>query len=264
MNENAETEHGGGQAPGPLGQTDSFPTDAELSRSLMESARKGVLSTLTPDSYPYGSLVSHVTSEGGDPIILISDLAEHTQNVRLENRASFLVNTASSIEGDPLSDARLTLVGKMELLDDPGALGDLYLSKHPYAAGYADFKDFNYWKLVVERCRFVGGFGHMSWMDGTAYSQADADPFSPNAEHAIEHMNDDHAGANLKFVQELGGIPDASEAQMVAVDRYGMTFQVPTEEGVRFSRVAFPEIATHASQLEPFVIGLLRSLPQDA
>ena len=263
MNENTETEHGGGQAPGPLGQTDSFPNDAELSRTLMESTSKGVLSTLTSDSYPYGSLVSHVTSEVGDPIILISDLAEHTQNARLENRASFLVDAASSIEGDPLSGARLTLVGKMELIDDPGPLADLYLSKHPYAEGYADFKDFNYWKLVVERCRFVGGFGHMSWMDAAAYSQAAADPFSPNAEHAIEHMNDDHADANLMFVQELGGIPDASEAHMVAVDRYGMTFQVPTEEGARFSRVAFPEIATHASQLEPFVIGLLRSLPQD-
>ena len=76
-------------------------------------------------------------------------------------------------------------------------------------------------------------------------------------------MNDDHADANLIFVQELGGIPDASEARMVGVDRYGMTFRVPTAAGDRLSRVAFTEVATEASQLEPFVIGLLRSLRED-
>ena len=264
MRRDTEVEHGGGGALGPLGQTDSFPNDAELSRTLMESSSKGVLSTLTGDGYPYGSLVSCVISGDGNPILLISDLAEHTQNVRLESRASFLVDTASSIDGDPLEGARLTLVGKMEILEDPVALADLYLAKHPYAAGYADFKDFNYWQLVVERCRFVGGFGHMSWMGADAYFQAEPDPFSANASHAIDHMNDDHADANLVFVQERGGVPEASAAQMVAVDRYGMTFQVSTKDGHRFSRVAFPEVAIESSQLEPFVIGLLQALRDDA
>ena len=264
MSQNADVDHGGGGAPKPLGQTHSFPNDAELSRSLMESSNKGVLSTLTADGYPYGSLVSCVVNERGEPVVLISDLAEHTQNARLDNRASFLVDTAGSIQEDPLNGARLTLVGKMELLNEPKAVGDLYLSKHPYAAGYAEFNDFNYWKLVVERCRFVGGFGHMSWMDGVSYSDAEADPFSLNAADAIEHMNDDHADANLVFVQELGEAPSALAARMVAVDRYGMTFEVSTQEGQRLSRVAFPEVASEPSQLEPFVIGLLRSLQRDA
>ena len=263
MSQNADTEHGGGVAPEHLGQTDSFPNDAELSRSLMEATNKGVLSTLTSDGYPYGSLVSCVVNSRGEPVVLVSDLAEHTQNARLDNRASFLVDTSGSIQGDPLSGTRLTLVGEMELLDQPRAIADLYLSKHPYAADYADFKDFNYWKLSVKRCRFVGGFGHMSWMDADSYSQAEADPFTINAAHAIQHMNEDHADANLTFVQQLGEAPTASAAHMVAVDRYGMTFEVSTEEGQRLSRVAFPEVATEAAQLEPFVISLLHSLSHD-
>ena len=76
-------------------------------------------------------------------------------------------------------------------------------------------------------------------------------------------MNDDHADANLIFVQERGGLPNATEATMVGVDRYGMTFSAETSEGPRISRVAFPDTASEASQLEPFVINLLRSLRSD-
>ena len=221
------------------------------------------MSTLNPDGYPYGSLISYANDERGNPITLISDLAEHTKNARSEPKASLLVTHAHSAEGDPLTGARLTLVGQMQLLGKDDESSDAYLKKHPYAADYSNFKDFNYWKLEVKSCRFVGGFGHMSWMEAEAYASAEQDPFCGNAEHAIEHMNDDHADANLIFVQELGGIPNASDAQMIAVDRYGMTFKASTASGTRTSRVAFPEVAHEASQLEPFVIGLLRSLRDD-
>ena len=145
----------------------------------------------------------------------------------------------------------------------PDKSAELYLAQHPYASAYAHFKDFNYWKLSVSDCRFVGGFGHMSWVEGENYSSSEADPFAQNAEHAIQHMNDDHADANLIFVQERGGLPNATEATMVGVDRYGMTFSAETSEGPRISRVAFPDTASEASQLEPFVINLLRSLRSD-
>ncbi len=84
MRRDTEVEHGGGEALGPLGQTDSFPNDAELSRTLMESSSKGVLSTLTGDGYPYGSLVSCVVSGDGNPILLISDLADQGESSSLK------------------------------------------------------------------------------------------------------------------------------------------------------------------------------------
>ena len=263
MSSDLNTDHGGDFDVSPTGDTESFPTDPELSRSLVASIGTGVLSTLNSHGYPYGSLISYANDERGNPITLISDLAEHTKNARSEPKASLLVTHAHSAEGDPLTGARLTLVGQMQLLGKDDESSDAYLKKHPYAADYSNFKDFNYWILEVESCRFVGGFGHMSWMEAEAYASAEQDPFCGNAEHAIEHMNDDHADANLIFVQELGGIPNASDAQMIGVDRYGMTFKASTASGTRTSRVAFPEVAHEASQLEPFVIGLLRSLRDD-
>ncbi|HAF68246.1 MAG TPA: hypothetical protein DCL16_03900 [Acidimicrobiaceae bacterium] len=260
MTDTPELEHGDGHDVSPTGDTHSFPSDAELSRSLMVTSATGVLSTLTSEGYPYGSLVSHLADSAGNPVILISDLAEHTKNARSDNRASLLVDTAHTSEGDPLVGARLTLIGQLRLLEGESELEDRYLTKHPYSADYANFKDFNFWKLDVERCRFVGGFGHMSWMTASDYSNAEEDPFTHTASGAIQHMNDDHADANLIFVQERGGIPKAKEAQMVGVDRYGMTFHVQSDSGDRMSRVAFPEVAKEPAQLEPFVIGLLRSL----
>jgi len=263
MTDTPELEHGAGQDVSPTGDTHSFPSDAELSRSLMATSPTGVLSTLTTEGYPYGSLVSHIVDNAGNPVILISDLAEHTKNGRSDSRASLLVNASHTSEGDPLIGARLTLVGRLSLVEGEKALEESYLAKHPYSADYANFKDFNFWKLNVERCRFVGGFGHMSWMTANDYRNAEEDPFTQNASGAIEHMNDDHADANLIFVQERGGIPKAKEAEMVGVDRYGMTFRVQSDSGDKLSRVAFPEVATEAAQLEPFVIGLLRSLRND-
>ena len=263
MSDELGDEHGGDYNVSPLGDIDSFPTDAELSRSLVASVGTGALSTFNPDGYPYGSLIAYAPDEAGNPVTLISDLAEHTKNVRSNPKTSLLVTNAHNSEGDPLNGARLTLIGHMRLFQQADEFQSVYFDEHPYAADYATFNDFNYWKLEVESCRFVGGFGHMSWMGVEAYASAEQDPFCENASHAIEHMNDDHADANLIFVQELGGIPDASEARMVGVDRYGMTFRVPTAAGDRLSRVAFTEVATEASQLEPFVIGLLRSLRED-
>lgn len=259
MTNSSQLEHGDGHDVSPTGDIHSFPSDAELSRSLIAATATGVLSTLTEDGYPYGSVVSHVVDNAGNPIILISDLAEHTKNIRSDSRASMLVNELHTSAGDPLVGASLTLIGHLSLFKDGQELENRYLKKHPYATDYASFKDFNFWKLNVERCRFVGGFGHMSWMTANDYCIAEEDPFIQNASGAIQHMNDDHADANLIFVQERGGIPKAKEAEMVGVDRYGMTFRVPSESGDKVSRVAFPEAANDASQLEPFVIGLLRS-----
>ena len=71
--------HGGGDSGPPIaGDPSTFPSDAELSRTLVSSSTTGSLSTLTASGYPYGSIVSYVPDDDGDPAILVPDLAEHT------------------------------------------------------------------------------------------------------------------------------------------------------------------------------------------
>lgn len=252
------TEHGGGEAGPPIaGDPSSFPTDAELSRTLVAAAKIASLSTLTAEGYPYGSVVSYAADDAGNPVVLISEMAEHTVNARGDERASMLI-VDSAGDGDPLGRARLTLVGSLGVLDDPGELRDRYLEAHPYAAYYADFTDFSFWRLDVEQCRYVGGFGHMSWVTADGYCSSSVDPLWQAAAGIIEHMNDDHADANLMYAQVQAGLVDATEATMVGIDRYGLTLRAATPAGPRMARVPFPAPLSDADAAQAAVIDLLK------
>ncbi|MEM1333006.1 MAG: DUF2470 domain-containing protein [Actinomycetota bacterium] len=251
-------EHGGGQAGPPIaGDPTTFPSDAELSRTLVAANRIATLSTLTAEGYPYGSVVSYAADDEGRPIILVSEMAEHTVNARGDDRVSMLVVDLSG-DGDPLGNARLTIVGRLEHLDEPGELRDRYLAKHPYAAYYADFTDFGFWRLNIESVRYVGGFGHMSWQTTEAYVAAEVDPLAEVAGGVVEHMNDDHRDANLTYVQVLAGLDDATDAKMVGIDRYGVTLTAETPAGPRMARVPFGEPLTSGDDARPAVIKLLK------
>ena len=58
------------------------PTHAERARTLVARISTGTLCTLAlePEGYPYGSFVT-VAFDHGNPIFLISELAEHTKNL---------------------------------------------------------------------------------------------------------------------------------------------------------------------------------------
>ena len=252
-------EHGGGEASAPIaGDQGSFPDDAELARTLVHGGGRATLSTLTPKNYPYGSAVSFSVDPEGNPVLLVSEMAEHTVNARHDPRASLLVAAETPDGQDPLSTARLTLVGMLQHLDEPGALRDGYLDAHPHAAYYADFTDFGFWRLGVEELRFVGGFGHMSWVTAERYAAAQPDPIATVAAGVVAHMNDDHAEANLMYVRHLAGLADATEASMVGIDRHGVTLQAATPSGPRQARLAFPEPLSHPDDARPAVIELLQ------
>ena len=86
------------------------PTHAERARTLVAQISTGTLCTLAidPAGYPYGSFVT-VAFEKGNPIFLISALAEHTKNLEQDRRASLLV--AESGSADPLANGRVTMLG---------------------------------------------------------------------------------------------------------------------------------------------------------
>src|SRR6188474_2089033 len=75
------------------------PTHAERARTLVAQISTGTLCTLAlePDGYPYGSFVT-VAFDDGDPVFLISELAEHTKNLDRDFRASLLVAEGGSAD----------------------------------------------------------------------------------------------------------------------------------------------------------------------
>src|SRR5688500_7062083 len=123
------------------------PTHAERARTLVAQISTGTLCTLAvePAGYPYGSFVT-VAFESGNPIFLISALAEHTKNLEQDPRASLLV--AESGAADPLANGRITILGRCTRVEGDGDRARAaFLAAHPKAAYYADFRGFGHGTL---------------------------------------------------------------------------------------------------------------------
>src|SRR3954463_294095 len=171
------------------------PTHAERARSLVARISTGTLCTLAlePEGYPYGSFVT-VAFDDGDPVFLISALAEHTKNLTRDRRASLLVSEGGS--ADPLANGRVTILGPCTRVEgDRGRARATFFAVHPNSSYYADFRDFAFWKLHVNHVRYIGGYGRMSWISKADWRVAEPDPLGPAAARMIAHMNADHAEA---------------------------------------------------------------------
>lgn len=144
--------------------------DREAARALAKSKTFGALGTIARDGgHPFATLVGFALV-GSAPVFLLSELAEHTHNLRADPRASLLVvDDGGDDNGNPLARGRVTIVGRCaEVARDEVA--DAYLARHPSAAQYLALKDFGFWRLEVENVRYVGGFGKMGWIDGAGWS----------------------------------------------------------------------------------------------
>src|ERR1700694_1292954 len=115
---------------------------ARLARSLLRRSRQGALATLMAGSGdPYCSLVNVASHADGSAILLISRLALHTRNILDDSRVSLMLDERA--EGDPQEGSRIMLAGRAEEAR-PGDLEILrrrYLSAHPSAEAFVDFKD---------------------------------------------------------------------------------------------------------------------------
>ena len=134
-------------------------------RRLMLDQTRTALGT-TMDGAPYLSLALVAFDAGGAPLLLLSDLAQHTQNLQADARVSLLFDGTAGLD-DPLTGPRLTVLGAATRCNDPAVL-DRYVAAHPSAAMYAGFKDFNLYRVAIDRGHFVAGFGRIEWIDGAA------------------------------------------------------------------------------------------------
>jgi putative heme iron utilization protein len=178
----------------------------------------------------------YASDDLGRPVLFISSMAMHTQNLHQDARASLLITQPDS-SGDPLGAARVTLLGTTA--EVPAAeVRELYLSRYENAKYWQGYTDFAYHRLEVSSVYFIGGFGVMGWVPAAAYTHARPDPLAETAQEIIRHMNADHADALLPIARRFAG-EAAVEASMTAVDRLGFHLRLKTGNTVHGCRVAF-------------------------
>lgn len=167
-----------------MGQGSAPASLARQAHALCDAGRYGMLSTLArdPAGVPFGSLVSYAADERGRPLFLFSALAEHTDNVGADPRASLLVaegafpesGTALAPGAEPLALGRVTLLGRVIAVPaaEAGTAKARFLARHPEAATYLQLPDFAFYRLEVEGVRYVAGFGRMGWVAAADYAAA--------------------------------------------------------------------------------------------
>lgn len=222
---------------------------AETARDLMRRCDTASLATaLGSQEWPYASLVLSAVDHAGSPILLLSTLAEHTQNLLRRPEACLLFDGTAGLDSR-LTGARVSVLGHLERTDDASSRAR-FLARHPDAAGYADFGDFDFYALRVTRAHLVAGFGRIDWIeaDDLLYPVPEDSPLGAQEADVIGHMNEDHADAIALYARELLGA-SGDDWQMTGVDpegadlrRGGRVLRLPFDKPIRDAEGARVEL----------------------
>jgi putative heme iron utilization protein len=228
------------QAPPPAPDFDAVG----FAKDLLRSVRAGALATIDrAGGFPFASLVTVATDYDGSPLLLMSRLSAHTQNLEQDPRASILL--AQGGKGDPLAHPRLTVIGTAARTTDDH-VRRRFLARHPKAQLYAGFGDFSFWRLEIGAAHLNGGFARA--MDLTAKQVrtdlSGADELIAVEAGAVEHMNADHREALALYAVKLAGAPKG-EWRATGLDPEGIDLAA----GDRTVRIPFERRVTGATEL---------------
>ncbi|MEM6430268.1 MAG: DUF2470 domain-containing protein [Deinococcota bacterium] len=245
-----------------------YPSFAEAARTLLARESHVVLATITPEGYPYSSTVAYAVTDDGDVIMLLSQLAQHTQNMALEEataqaQASLFIHDQLGL-ADPLAEPRLSLLGRVMLEPDKATYQAAFIAKHPQAEVYVNFTDFAFYRFVPEKLYYIAGFGRMGWATAEDYRAARPDPLIEVAEGAITHMNEDHRDALCDYVRVFGksrvDLSNVSNAKMLNLDQFGFDVlaAVVVEDDMRSVsvRITFLNPVTDPTTLRTAMVAL--------
>jgi putative heme iron utilization protein len=244
------------------------PSPALSARRLLRSADRAYLATtrrggVEAPGRPYAALVLLAVDHDASPLLLISSLAEHTKDLALDSRAALLVDGTQGM-AEPLTGQRVTLLGRMERTAEPRHRAR-FLARHPSAAMYADFKDFAFFRLAVERAHLVAGFGRIHWIEGGALLDKtdDVAALVQAEDDILAHMNADHADAIALYATKLLGQP-AGNWTMTGIDAEGCDLRLTgadsanPDSGGRTARLDFARRVASADEARAALVRLAK------
>jgi heme iron utilization protein len=240
---------------------------AARARLLLRSTDRAALATRRRDDdstggWPYVALVLLAVDHDASPVLLLSSLAEHSKDIAKDDRVSLLVDGTAGLD-DPLTGARVSLLGRARKTDEKRHR-ERFLSRHPGAAMYADFKDFSFYRMEVQRAHLVAGFGRIHWIEGAALldNPADAEALTEREFDIVQHMNEDHGDAVALYATRLLRQPAAGDGNLwtlTGVDAEGCDLRLSgSMSGGRVARLPFNHRITDADQARAELVRLAK------
>lgn len=237
---------------------------AEEIITMLARERTGVLSTLSvkEPGWPFGSITPYAGLESGAPIILISEIAEHTRNIRHDSRVSLLVQDSGAL-AKPQAGARVTLLGYAMPVPPPylDRARYLYSTRFPDSADYFSAHDFSLYVVVTTQVRYIGGFGDIHWMTGDALlkyrEESEIDPLASHISGICSHMNEDHADSLMLMLERLAGI-NAQSARMIHVDSQGFDIIAIQDGAHKHVRLKFGSTVSSSEETRRAMVNLVQ------
>jgi putative heme iron utilization protein len=134
---------------------------SDLACNIILESTTGSLGTVDQAGSPFVSLVTVAATSPTKLVMLLSDLAKHTKHIVQRPDCALMLVQLGGESGDPLAGARLTVRGTVERVEDDQFVRSAFLAKHPSAAMYADFGDFDFYQLNIDQAYLVAGFGRI-------------------------------------------------------------------------------------------------------
>ncbi len=141
-------------------------------RTLLENQNFGVLSTYSVDveGFPFGSVTPYSLSDTYNPLIYISNIAQHTKNILNDNRVALtILEPSQAAYQNPQKHGRVTVMGKaMAVTDSEESSSELlqkYFQRFPESESYKYAHGFQLFRIDPVRIRYIGGFGKIFWLE---------------------------------------------------------------------------------------------------
>lgn len=202
---------------------------AYAARQLWAGCFQAVISSHSREQagYPFGSVVPYVLDRGGQPLLLLSHLSQHTRNIDTDSRCGFLLVEHGG--GDIQQRGRLSALGDMHVVEAVDATeAERYFAHFPQTRMYFDELGFRFYRFSAVRLHWNGGFATARWFDPGRIIQPN--PLDGTVEkHIIDHMNTDHVGALMVYLDTLPYRISEGSAVMVGIDREGIALRVADE-----------------------------------
>lgn len=198
-------------------------TDAQSALSLLYTCRHGVLSTqsLKLPGYPFGSVLPYCLDATGQPLALISGLAQHTRNLAADAKCCLTLIPAGPAE-ELLARPRLSLLADAEFLAATQAeqAAARYYRYLPASPDYRLLQDFRFVRLGLRQAQLIAGFGAIHWLEPA--SLLHPWPFEPEQENAFcEDLNTREAAMLAVLWQKLSGVEPAETVALAGLDALG-------------------------------------------
>ena len=178
-----------------------------------------------------GSVTPYAFDRQGNLIILISNIAEHTKNIRADHRVSLTI--LAHDEPDVQTKGRVTLLADAHPLSlDALESQERYYRYFPESRDYHKAHDFAFHLLDLVRIRYIGGFGRIYWLEPEDFT-VDNPFFQKEEARILDHMNEDHQASMRHYFRAFKKV-DVDEDQaveMVGIDGEG--FDLRAQEKLR-------------------------------